>query len=267
MSSPTALATEPADARLPRRVRHETRRRRLTVTGIERLAAHMVRVTLGGEDLDGFTSLGFDDHIKLFVPRTGAGPDGQPAADSRDYTPRRFDPRTRSLAIDFALHEAGGPATRWAETARVGQIIEIGGPRGSFIIPAAYDWHLMIGDETALPAIARRLEELPAGTRAVVLAEVDSAAEELAFHTEANLSITWVHRNGAAAGASNILGPALKQQPLPSGDFYAWVGCESLIAKELRVQLIAEAGANPKWIRAAGYWRRGAVAIHDTFDD
>jgi NADPH-dependent ferric siderophore reductase len=64
-----------------------------------------------------------------------------------------------------------------------------------------------------------------------------------------------------------MLGPALKQLPLPSGDFYAWVAYESLIAKALRGQLIAEAGANQKWIRAAGYWRRGAVGTHDTFND
>jgi len=266
MSQSTALATDDADARLPRRVRHETRRRRLAVTGVEKLTAHMVRVTFGGDELEGFTSLGFDDHVKLFIPRAGTGPDGEPAGDRRDYTPRRFDPKTRSLAIDFALHDATGPATHWAENVQVGQIVEIGGPRGSFIIPAAYDWHLMIGDETALPAIARRLEELPAGTRTVVLAEVAGAAEELTFQTDANLSITWVHRNGAAPGSIDILQQALRQLPLPSGDFYAWVACESLAAKALREQLIAENGANPKWIRAAGYWRRGAIGAHDTFN-
>jgi NADPH-dependent ferric siderophore reductase len=267
MSSPAALATDAVDTRQPRRVRHETRRRRLTVASVENLTPHLVRVTFAGDDLDGFTSLGFDDHIKLLIPRADADPDGEPMADSRDYTPRRFDPKTRTLAIEFALHENGGPATRWAETARVGQTVRIGGPRGSFIIPATFDWHLMVGDETALPAMARRLEELPAGTRTVVLAEVDTAAEELTFQTDANLSVTWVHRNGAAPGSSDILGAALKQLALPSGDFYAWVACESLIAKSLRAQLIVEAGANPKWIRAAGYWRRGAVATHDTFND
>jgi len=266
MSAPTALATDEADARLPRRVRHEAKRRRVTVTAVEKLTANMVRVTFGGDELEGFTSLGFDDHVKLFIPNAGAGPDGKPAGDRRDYTPRRFDPKTRSLAIDFALHEAG-PATRWAQSVQVGQNVEIGGPRGSFIIPTAYDWHLMIGDETALPAIARRLEELPAGTRTIVLAEVASPAEELAFQTDANLSITWVHRNGAAPGSTDILERALEQLPLPPGDFYAWVACESLVAKALRAQLIAEAGANPKWMRAAGYWRRGAVSIHDTFND
>jgi NADPH-dependent ferric siderophore reductase len=64
-----------------------------------------------------------------------------------------------------------------------------------------------------------------------------------------------------------VLPNALRQLPLPKGDYYAWVACESLTAKALRAQLIADHGANPKWIRAAGYWRRGAVAVHDTHND
>src|SRR5262249_1233179 len=155
--------------RAPRRVRHEPRRRELRVKGIEKIAAHMIRVTLGG-DLEGFTSLGFDDHIKVFFPDPSAPADGEPQFVGRDYTPRRYDLTTRRLDVEFAIHEAG-PATRWAERAERGQSLRIGGPRGSFIIsPTAFDWHLLIGDETALPAIARRLAELPTGARAVVLA-------------------------------------------------------------------------------------------------
>jgi NADPH-dependent ferric siderophore reductase len=130
-----------------------------------------------------------------------------------------------------------------------------------------YDWHLLIGDDTGLPAIARRLEELPAGTRAVVLAEVDSAADEVTFKSKAEVSVTYVHRNGADAGSTDVLARGLKSLKLPKGDYYAWVACESLTAKALRAQLIADHGANPKWIRAAGYWRRGAVAVHENHND
>jgi NADPH-dependent ferric siderophore reductase len=270
MSQSIAPPADNIDTRLPRRVRHETKRRRLQVIGVDKISKHMVRVSLGSPELDGFTSLGFDDHVKLFFPQTDAGqigPDGQSAPASRDYTPRRYDPTTNTLVIDFALHEAGGPATRWAEQVQTGQHLEIGGPRGSFIIPEAYDWHLMIGDETALPAIGRRLGELSAGARAVVIAEVDGAADEISFETAADVSITWAHRNGAKLGSTDVLSRALTKLRLPGGDYYAWVACESLIAKALRAQLIAEYGANPKWMRAAGYWRRGAVATHDTFND
>jgi NADPH-dependent ferric siderophore reductase len=264
MSAPAAEIIDPA-SRAPHRVRHETRRRRLEVQRVEKIAAHMIRVTLGG-DLDGFTSLGFDDHVKLFFPNGKVGADGQPQADSRDYTPRRYDAAAGMLDIEFVIHDAG-PATRWAEQARPGQMLEIGGPRGSFVIPNNFDWHLLIGDDTALPAIARRLAELPAGTRAVVLAEVDGKADEVRFDSAAEASVTWAHRDGAAPGASDVLARTLKTMKLPAGAYYAWVACESLIAKALRAQLLAEHGANPKWMRAAGYWRRGAVAVHDTFND
>jgi len=267
MSVSPAIATQDTDpaARTPRRVRHEPRRRQLAVKRVERIAAHMIRVTLGG-DLEGFTSLGFDDHVKVFFPAVPAGADGEPQAASRDYTPRRYDPAANTLEIEFVIHDAG-PATRWAEQAQPGQPLEIGGPRGSFIIPNNYDWHLLVGDDTALPAIARRLAELPAGTRAVVLAEVDNPADQVAFDSAADVTVTWAHRNGAEAGASDVLARTLKTLKLPDGDYYAWVAAESLIAKALRAQLIADHGANPKWIRAAGYWRRGAVAVHDTFND
>src|SRR5436190_14295465 len=86
------------DPRAPRRVRHEPRRRELRVKKVDKIAAHMIRVTLGG-DLEGFTSLGFDDHIKLFFPDGPPAADGTPQVASRDYTPRRYDPAGNTLEI------------------------------------------------------------------------------------------------------------------------------------------------------------------------
>jgi len=264
--SPSAALKEPeTDTRAPRRVRHEPRRRELKVKQVEKISAHMVRVALGG-DLEGFTSLGFDDHIKLFFPDGPPAADGSPQVASRDYTPRRYDPAANTIEIEFVLHDAG-PATRWAEQVQPGQPLQIGGPRGSFIIPLNFDWHLFIGDDTALPAIARRLAELPAGTKAVVLAEVDGPGDQVPFESAADVAVTWAYRNGADAGTTTVLADALKTMRLPAGDYYAWVACESLTAKALRAQLIANHAANPKWMRAAGYWRRGAVAVHDTHND
>jgi len=265
MTIPLAEVAAPAiDPRAPRRVRHQPRRRALTVKAVEPIAAHMIRVTLTG-DLEGFLSLGFDDHVKLFFPDGTTAADGAPGMLGRDFTPRRHDPAANTLEIDFAIHDAG-PATRWAAQARPGQDLSLGGPRGSFIIPTDFDWHLLIGDETGLPAISRRLTELPTGARVVVIGEIDGADDELTFDTAADLTVTWAYRRGETAGASDALPRALAQLKAPAGDFYAWVACESLTAKDLRRQLIADHGANPKWLRAAGYWRWGATAIHDMHD-
>jgi NADPH-dependent ferric siderophore reductase len=276
-SSPSSPSAAPD--RLPRRVRHALRFRQLEVRAVQRLTPHLVRITLGGEALAGFASPGFDDHAKLFFPdpRTGAitlptaGPDGPiwPAGGKpamRDYTPRRHDAIAGTLEIDFALHDAG-PATQWAERARPGDVVGIGGPRGSFIVPTAFDWHLLIGDDTALPAIGRRLAELPAGAHAVVIAEVDGPADEIAFDSVAEVDLQWVHRRGAEPGTGTALLDALRASTLPAGDFHAWVACESAAAKALRAHLVGERGAHPKWTRASGYWRRGAVATHDTHED
>ncbi|MDN6887096.1 siderophore-interacting protein [Variovorax sp. CAN2819] len=277
----TDFSTSPASTapdRTPRRVRHELRFRKLAVKTAQRVTPHLIRVTLAGDDLAGFQSPGFDDHVKLFFPDPATGklslptmgpegpvwPEGRPTM--RDYTPRRHDAKAGTLEIDFALHEAG-PATQWAEQAKPGDILGVGGPRGSFIVPTEFDWHLLIGDDTALPAISRRLAELPAGSRAVVLAEIDSEADEIAFDTQAELTLKWAHRRGTEPGLSPVLLEALKEMAPPAGDFHAWVGCESAIAKALRAHLVGERGANPKWTRASGYWRRGAVATHDTHDE
>ncbi|MET0207907.1 MAG: siderophore-interacting protein [Burkholderiaceae bacterium] len=277
LSQPDTLRPD----RSPRRVRHPLRFRQLEVRTVERITPHLVRVTLGGDELDGFVSLGFDDHVKLVLPdpTTGVlatptiGPDGMAVwpeggrPQMRDYTPRRYDAAANTLEIDFALHEAG-PATRWAEQAQPGQRVGIGGPRGSFIVPTDFDVHLLIGDDTALPAIARRLAELPAGARALVLVEVDGPADHIALETQAALELVWVHRedSDATAGAPPLL-TALRSIRLPDGALHAWVGCESAAARAVRAHLVDERRANPKWIRASGYWRRGSAATHDSHDD
>src|SRR5271154_1252706 len=114
-----AVAAPPADPRSPQRVRHEPRRRTLTITQVEKIAAHMIRVTLTG-DLEGFVSLGFDDHIKLFFPDGTTNAEGAPNMPGRDFPPRRYAPAANTLEVDFAIHDAG-PATRWAAQAAPGQ--------------------------------------------------------------------------------------------------------------------------------------------------
>jgi NADPH-dependent ferric siderophore reductase len=241
--------------RAARRVRHELRFRLLEVLRVARPSPHLRRVTLGGAALAGFASLGFDDHVKLFFPAPGAaepvlptaGPNGpvypegeRPAA--RDYTPRRFT--ATELEIDFVLH-GEGPAATWAAQAAPGQRIGVGGPRGSFILPEDYDWYLMVGDETALPAIARRLAELQ---------PLPSAAA---------VSVTWLHRDGAAPGQPDALAAALRALPLPPGEGHAWVAAESAVARALRAVLVEGRGLDKGAVKAAGYWKHGAPGSHE----
>ncbi|MFC0409871.1 siderophore-interacting protein [Roseomonas elaeocarpi] len=274
------MSTDTAAPRTPYRVRHDTRFRLLEVARVEDVTPAMRRITLRGEALEGFRSDSFNDHVKLFFPAPGERepvvptpspngpvfPEGQPRPVARDYTPRRFDAAAGELVLDFALHD-NGPATEWASRARPGDRLGVGGPRGSFVIPADYDWHLLIGDETALPAIGRRLEELPANARAIVLAEVASAAEEQRFRSLARTEIHWIHRGEAAAGSSTGMEEALAAFTLPDGEGFAWVACESEVARRLRAILLEQHALPKGRVKAAGYWKRGAVAAHENLDD
>jgi NADPH-dependent ferric siderophore reductase len=220
----------------------------------------MRRVTLQGEALRGFTSLAADDHIKVFFPQAGDG------EVSRDYTPGRFDAAALELDIDFVLH-ADGPASDWARRAEPGQTLTVGGPRGSHVVASDFDWYLLAGDETAIPAIGRRLAELPAGARAIVRIEVADPNEAQSLVTQASLDIQWLSRSGGTAGDSALLQAALRSLSLPAGDGYAWLACESHAARILRQILVSELGLNREWVKAAGYWKRGAAGVHETVGD
>ena len=273
-----------ATERAVRRVRHETRLRLLQVKNVEQITPKMLRITVGGDELGGFVSAAHDDHVKLFFPQPGqakpvlptSSPNGPvyppdaPKPAARDYTPRRYDVAAKTLAIDFVLH-GDGPATSWAARARPGDFLGVGGPRGSFIVPDDFDWYLLAGDETALPAIGRRLEELPPGTRALVVAEVADAAEEQRFDTPARIEVLWLHRAIAATAAKSADTPLLQQAiaglNFPPGDGYAWIAAEAATAKALRSHLVEERGLRKDRVKAAAYWKHGALAVHEKYDD
>ena len=259
------------------RVRHAVKLRTCRVSSVASVTPHLIRITLEGEDLRDFESQSFDDHVKVFFPADGAdrpvlptiGPEGAvqiPGAErpiARDFTPRRYDRTAGKLDLEFVLHDTG-PATRWAAQARPGQHLGIGGPRGSMIIPTAFDWHLLAGDETALPAIARRLEELPAGVRALVVVEVSTAAEEVRFDTRAQMQVKWCHRSQAVGSA--LVAGLQAIDALPAGEGYAWAAAEASVIRQIRQHLLA-LGMSKSRIRAASYWKNGAPATHEVIDD
>lgn len=276
----TIRALSPVDA-APRhagtRVRYHLKTRMLTVVRAEHLTPSMIRVVFAGQDLEGFESCGADDHVKLFFPVAGQDlpvlptltPNGPVFAEGaqrpavRDYTPRAYDPLSGELTIDFALHDAG-PATQWAMTAAPGQRIGMAGPKGSMLPADDFDWYLLVGDETALPAIARRLEELPSRTRALAFVEVAGTADEMALSTCADLELHWIHRGTGEAGAGHGLEAALAACTLPAGEGYAWVACEGATAKRLRRILVEQHGHPSEWLKASGYWQRGAPGTHES---
>jgi NADPH-dependent ferric siderophore reductase len=240
------------------RVRREIRRRTLAVEHIERVTPAMLRITFTGEELADFESLGFDDHVKIAVP-VGSG-----EMERRDYTPRRYDTQARRLVVDFAVHDAG-PVTQWALGAKPGDTLQLGGPRGSAVIsPDVKSW-LLIGDETALPAIGRRIEEADAGTRIVSVVAVAGADERQAFETRAELTTFWAHRPLSEAANPDALLAKVKTVELRP-ETYVWIAAEASVARAVRNHLVAQRGYPLSWIKAAGYWTKGKADADKSLD-
>lgn len=234
------------------RVRYELKRRSLQVRRVDLLSPHVRSITFGGEALADFVSLSFDDHVKLFLP---AADGGTPVA--RDYTPRRFDTAARELCIEFALH-GEGPAAAWARQARPGQTVEVGGPRGSFVVRPDLRWHLMVGDSSALPAIARRLEELPAGATVWAIVQMPDVADRRPLVNAGQRQPLWVGDDAQCLDAVRAL--AL---PVGDGEGFAWCAGEAAAMLALRRVLLEEKGLDRHALRASAYWKRGAQAHHE----
>ena len=242
------------------RVRREIQRRSVTVGAVERLSPNMIRVRFEGDDLRTFESTGADDHVKLFVP----DPASEAGRAMRDYTPRSFDTEAGTLVIDFAIHDAG-PATRWATEAKVGDTIAIGGPRGSAVLTDDFDWYLLIGDETALPSIARRLEELRPGVPVTTIIAVEEDGDRLELPVREELTVVWSPRAGQPVDDAERLRTAITA--LPAGEGYVWIAAEGKVARALRAHVVDVLGHPKAWTKAAGYWSQGSADSHETITD
>lgn len=257
--------------RSPRRERDKPQLHRARVLRTDRLTPHMIRVVAGDTDSGGLASFAtgeYTDHyIKILFPLPGVSyPEPLDiAAVRRDmpreqwprmrtYTVRSFDPHARELTVDFVHHGDEGLAGPWAARAKPGDTFAFLGPGGAYAPDPAADWHLLAGDESALPAIAASLERLPAGARAQVLIEVADAAEEQKLDTPGDTSVVWVHRAARPVGAALV--EAVRALDFPPGRMHAFVHGEAGSVRELRRLLRVEHGIAPAQLSISGYWRR-----------
>jgi len=247
------------------RLMSTTAPRLLQVRRSTRITPRMVRVTLVGDELAGFGGEGPDRRIKMFfpvegqdrpaVPRATSGgplwPAGEPRPTIRTYTVRRFDAAAGELDVDFVLHEGHGPAAAWARDAQPGVWVGVSEPGGRYAVDPEAEFHLVIGDESALPAVTTVLDALPGGAPAFAYLEVADAAEEQALPGEATVS--WVHRGSRPAGEP--LADAVRAAQLPDGRWQAWLAGESACVRDLRRHLLDDRKLDRRAVYATGYWR------------
>ncbi len=241
------------------------------------LGSALLRVTLGGPGTAGFEAHSPDEHVKFLFP----DPDGtlrlpepnghmlrwpKPSPISREYTVRRYDPATGELDIDVALHD-GGLGSDWARAARPGDTVHVAGPPGGLIVPHNYDRYLLAGDITALPAIARWLEELPRDAAGWAFIEVTGPDEQIELSAPEGVEVHWLHRGDVPPGANTLLADAVREVRVPEGErLYVWVAGEAGSIKPLRRWVRDELGLAKADHDITGYWKRGVADFDDDHD-
>ncbi len=242
----------------------------LTVRTVRDLTPCMRRITFEGEDLARY-AVADQIHCRLLFQDRDAVAPQWPCLDdngrivwpetgklaTRIFTIRHVDPAAGTIVIDFVVHGGMGPGASWARAAEPGDIVGILGPAAHGAKPA--DWYLLAGDETALPGIARILEELPRSARGVVFLEVANREEEQVIDVPPGIRLTWLHRNGAAPGTTTLLADAVRGVALPANHdgVFVWVGAEHAAFRAIHSVLRKDAGLASSRLVAFSYWRRG----------
>jgi NADPH-dependent ferric siderophore reductase len=235
----------------------------------ERVTPHMIRVVLGGEGLADFDCGECTDHyLKLQFPAPGVEyPEPFDLARIREefpreqwpvtrtYTVRKWDKAAREISIDFVYHGDEGVAGPWAANVQPGELVRFAGPGGAYAPAHDADWHLLAGDESALPAISAAVERLAPGARAHVFLEVEGPEEEQQFKSAADLTVSWIHRDGARIGERLVA--AVRGFDFPAGDVHAFVHGEAGFVRDLRRLLRFEHEVPKERLSISGYWRVG----------
>jgi NADPH-dependent ferric siderophore reductase len=253
--------------------------RRVTLTGDQLGAVHLAE----GHDQPALASPGFDDDVRLVYPYPGETEPVLPLIRDgglkfpkdrkplgRAYTIRAYDPVTRELDVDFVKHGLG-VATTWAYRARPGDEVHMIGPSSSKGLPEDVDWLLVVGDDTALPAIARLVEEL-AGTvrsggsvpRAQVFIEIARTEHRQDLPEVPGVEVTWLVRDGADPGSTTFMLDAIRSAQWWNGEAFAWLAGEQSAVRDMRRFLVEERGMDKAMVDFTGYWRLQPVeALED----
>lgn len=252
------------------------------VVRTEQVTPHIVRVVLGGRGFDTFVPNEFTDaYVKIIFVRENIDvaalpqpltqdsfkalpPEQQPPI--RTYTVRRVDQERREVWIDVVVHgEEHGVAGPWAQAAQPGQPAYLMGPSGAYAPDPAADWHLLAGDESALPAISASLEALPANAVGYACIEVSGPEDEIPLTAPEGVKVRWIYRGGRAdlvpatqAGDHAPLIAAVKESPWLAGQVQVFIHGEAqAVMHNLRPYIRKERGVPAKWASISGYWRRG----------
>lgn len=243
--------------------------RRVAVRRTSALSPRLRRVVLGGPELDGMEPPEPAASVRLLLPPddgeaivmpTWTGnqfelPDGR-RAPIRTFTPRHFDPEALELTIDVVLHERGA-ASDWARDAAPGDEVAVSGPGRGHLVDEAAAGHLLVGDETAIPALGQLLEALPDDVAVEVHVEVADGTARVDLPAHPGAEVTW-HELGAGRPPGDAMAAAV--EAIDSIPDAVWIAGEAAAVQRLRKHLFEGRGMDRSSVTARGYWKHGRSA-------
>ena len=246
-----------------------------TVTRRLEVTPRMARFTLatpafadlGVEEPGEILTLGWSDPgEELVLPERGwRFPRGRPEQHWRNFTVRAYRPEAEEVDVDFFLHGDIGRASAWATHAEPGEEIGYAGPRLHFVPEPGAAWTLLVADETGLPALLAILETLPAGQRAIAVAEIHDDAERQPVESAADVDLRWASREGAEPGTTTVIADALAELDHPAGPVQVWGGGEALAMRAVR-EHVRDGGLEVAATDVIGYWKH-KLTPDDADDD
>lgn len=247
------------------------------VVATEQVAPWLYRITVRGQGLRGYTTLGPDEYVGLVMPRPGQhlpdlsavdGPNPRPALqgmpedeqpDLRWYTVRGHRPELGELDIEIVLHPPEeveeGPGASWVRTAAVGDEVAVQTGTASYVLARDARRELIAGDETAYPAMAGIIGAAADTDRELhVFLEVGGLDVLPPLPRPARGSMTTLQRGSRPPGEA--LAQAVRAADLPELG-YAWVSGEQQLAKNVRRHLVEDRGLAKTAVYFCAYWILG----------
>jgi NADPH-dependent ferric siderophore reductase len=235
----------------------------------ERIAPSLVRVWIGGPGFGTFVANDCTDaYVKLHFAkpeldleppydiaalRESLAPEDLPV--TRTYTVREV--AADAIAIDVVVHGDEGIAGPWAAAVQPGERVVFGGPGGAFSPDPTADWHLFAGDESALPAIARAMESLPATATGIAVLEARDASEQVALQHPDGVEVRWLHRGGPSEATIGLLAATVAALDWPDGRVQVFAHGERESMKAMREELFVHRGLERAQVSLSGYWALG----------
>lgn len=246
----------------------------MQVKNRQEITPRYVRITLTAPEFDVIHFISPDDDVRIAIPieldaipgdlrvqyepeYKAIYPEDAPPYEIKAYTIRRLDPELKELDVEVAIHNQGH-GVHWAQNAKPGQEVLVAGAWGSYMYEGDLEHVVLIGDETAMPAIRHWIERLNAPQSATVIAEVLNEDEHLPIHQNegVNVEVHWVYRRDLPPGKNDVLLNAVKEHITKQPNTLYWGAGESATLREIRRYLVGELGIHPKATQLGGYWKR-----------